>query len=389
MNAQLQASAANRTDRTETQTATRPGWPERLQRLRPWVGALLVAALAGEATARLDDWLFNDTPVLADADRARDLTHSEPWGARGKPNGAYRHWRLNSDGFNGPELQPSPPARRVMIMGASETFGLYEGKSLDYPRQLATELKRRGFGDIDVINASLAGLTLPYVEAYWTHWASRFKPDIVLIYPSAHFYLSDQIPAAPKVQATAAPIPRSDHPSRLFMRLRDQVRQIPGLRTVRSNYIVSQALQGKPSDYVFTHAPANHVEAFGASLAKLAEAIERSGATPILATQALKMPAQLSPADRAELSNFRVFFPRAMPDAFPDFSAKARDITFKIGKERGWQTIDVAGRFSGQRSLFADPVHFTTEGSRRLAAFLADELQPLLRKAPTRGTGAR
>ena len=38
-----------------------------------WPLGILFVAAAGEATARLDDWAFRDTPLLHSADRQHDL----------------------------------------------------------------------------------------------------------------------------------------------------------------------------------------------------------------------------------------------------------------------------------------------------------------------------
>jgi lysophospholipase L1-like esterase len=349
-----------------------------LTRLRPWLGALLVALAAGELASRLDDWLFSDTPLLATPDRASDLLKPEPWGVRGRPDGRYRRWQLDGNGFASPQVGLEAKGRRVMVLGASETFGLYESKGKDYPAQLALELQKRGIRDIEVVNAAIAGLTLPWLETYWVNWASRFKPDVVLIYPSAHFYLDTEIPKPPVWHDPPQELPRTDLPSRLGMRFLDKARQFPPLRSARRHWIVSGALAGKGPDYLFTSPPKDRVAAFVQALERLTEAVERTGSRPVLVTQAFMTPLELSATDRAQLEYFRIFFPRALPEVFPAFSAEARNAVNALGKRRGWAVIDVASELSGKRELFADPVHFTDTGSQRVAKLLADAVPAVL-----------
>jgi lysophospholipase L1-like esterase len=346
----------------------------RFARARPWLAAAAIALAAGEVAARLDDRLFADTPLLANPDRARDLLVQETWGFRGRPNGAYKRWQLNSFGFSGPEIAELPAGRRIMVLGASETFGLYESKGKDYPAQLAAELVRRRRGDIEVVNAGVAGMTLPSLTVYWQQWASRFKPDTVLVYPSAHFYLDAQVPRAPQGPQNAEPLARTDLPSRFAMRLRDHLRQTSVVKAARAWLAVRSETQGKGPEHLFASAPTDRVAAFAADVEQLGEAIERSGARPVLLTHAFKMAGALSAADRAELEAFRVFFPRALPEAFPAFAAAAREAVIAVGQRRRWIVVDVAGTLSGRRHLFADPVHLTDEGSRLMAATLADAL---------------
>ncbi len=345
------------------------------------MGALAVTLLAAEITARLDDRLFNETPILSNPDREHDLLQAEPWGYRGKPYGLYRRWQLNRHGFLGPEINETASGKRIMVLGASETFGLYEAKGKDYPAQLAVELARLGNPDVEVVNAAIVGQAVPSITAHWVNWASRFKPDIVLIYPSSHFYL-DVDPPRPAIPSTRATPHKPPLQSRFAERLKDQAKQIPVLRSMRARHAVAAALAGKDRDFTFATPPANRLAAMITDLDHLMSTIERSGGRPVLVTHAFKMPLPIEPRDRAELEYFRIAFPRAAAEVFPAFGAAARTAIIELGKARGWPVIDAAEKLTGRRELFADPVHFTTDGARQMAVLLAEALHALLGPAP-------
>ena len=209
---------------------------------RQWLpaaaAALFIGILSAEAVSRIDDWIFSDVPLYASPSRDRDLTIQETWGIRGRPHGHYRRWALNSHGFLGPEATAEPVGQRVMVLGASETFGLYESKGNDYPAMLTGELKRNGNAAIEIVNAAVAGMSLPAMTVYWENWASKFKPSAVLVYPSSHFYLADTPPAPPISRSPLPPPPASGITSRFAERLQDQLRQIPLLRSIRAHLIV-------------------------------------------------------------------------------------------------------------------------------------------------------
>ncbi len=348
---------------------------------RPWLkraasafGALLALTAGGEVASRFDDRLFNDIPLAASPDRGFDLIKAEPWGYRGRPDGHFRRWKLNSHGFLGPEIAENPRGTRIMVLGASETFGLFEGRDRDYPSQLAAELARRKGSRVEVINAGIAGQALPALEQNWIHWSSRFRPNIVLIYPAAHFYLDNEPPVArppsPEILARRPSVVQT----RFGERILDQVKQIPLLRSIRANREIAAALKGRDDDYMFRTPPVARLEALSHDLERVAAAVEKSGARPVLITHAFKNPLVLNPADRRDLQYFRIYFPRATHEVFPQFSMAARDVVRDLGIRRGWQVIDAAAKLSGRRDLFSDPVHFTADGARELAGLIADEI---------------
>jgi len=67
----------------------------------------VVLWLAAEVTARVDDRIRHDVPVLASPERERELTLHDEFGVRGRPHGVFKKWRLNAFGFRGPRLRAS------------------------------------------------------------------------------------------------------------------------------------------------------------------------------------------------------------------------------------------------------------------------------------------
>ena len=348
------------------------------------VAVLGLGLTSAEFAARIDDRLFGDVPLLANPDRELDLTVRDENGLHGRPFGMFRKWKLDNFGFLGPDIAPTPTARRVMVLGASETFGLYESAGNDYPSRLRKLLSERGNRDVEIVNAGMAGMALPTLLQYWRSWAGGFGAKLVLVYPSPHFYLDDEPPriasAPPPARAPAALDPRDPLQwSRFAVRIKDLVRQIQILRDIRAYLVVRQALRGKGPDYLFTaDPPTDRIVAFTRDLEQLSAAIVERGATPVLVTHAFRYPSPPARGDLAELRYFRMFLPRATPEAMPAFDLAARDAVLDLGRRRGWTVIDAAPALNGQRHLFADPVHFNDAGSLAMARQLVGPLEALL-----------
>lgn len=342
-----------------------------------WVVAIAIVVCFGELTSRLDDWIFQSIPFLANPDREYDLVLNDAHGVRGRPNGRFKKYQLNAFGFRGPEIGKEKPAAvpRVMILGASETFGLYESEGHEYPALLSEDLAKQGH-NVEVINAAVAGMTLPSIEAFWKNWAKEFKPDLVVIYPSPMFYLDNELPrpATPNPAGQVAPGFRS----RFFERLKDSAKQWTLLKEVRNRFVLWRALRGKDESFLFDDVPADRREAFSNDLTNLVKEIQNDGAKVALVTHAFKAGSELTATDDAELQGFRIFFPRAVPKTMAAFEATANVDVDKVAAATGAKLIDAAAELSGQRKLFADPVHFNDAGSRAMAEILARGIAPLL-----------
>lgn len=347
-----------------------------LRRLGLWALAGLTCLVSGEVVARLDDWIFLGAPFSSDPDRERDLLMNDAYCLRGRPHGQFKKYKLNSFGFRGPEIakQKSAGTTRVIVLGASESFGLYEAIDHEYPALLRKTLAD---DNVEIVNAAIAGMSLPTLADYWEHWVKDFGADIVLIYPSPPFYLDDEPPKAlapePEKEASSPPFQ-----SRLWGRFRDSAKQSDLIKSLRVRFLLARALAGKEDAWLYRAVPADRLEGYRHDLESLAAAVEASGATPVLVTHAFKTAWPASGPDAAELDAYRVFFPRADPAVFPAFDEAARHATIALGKARGWAVIDAAAEFSYKRPYFADPVHFNDAGSQAFADLLARELRPLL-----------
>lgn len=135
-----------------------------------------------EMASRVDQWWTYGAPILGAYTYDTALFAVDDFGIYGMPNGRYEKWRLNAFGFRGDEITLEKPSDRLRIVciGASETFGFYENPGNEWPRRLEKGLLNEGI-KAEVINAAIAGMSLPQRIQHLKNRLVRFKPDVVIV----------------------------------------------------------------------------------------------------------------------------------------------------------------------------------------------------------------
>ena len=347
---------------------------DNLKRLAFYLILALVIGFSAEVTARTEDFIRRGVPLLSTPDRTRDLVLHDALGIRGRPNGRYGRWQLNSAGFRGPEIARRPVAQchRVMVLGASESFGLYESEGHDYPNQLADRL--RGPTCYEVVNASLFGLTLPGITRLWESWAKEFGARTVVIYPTPAFYLNDRAPAAP-----GPPPPASSGPPwwtpRLLGRAVDlfEYPQFVHRRLMARQAVALEAEHDRA--WFFESVPQDRVTLFEKDLDALVSSVLAAGAAPVLITHAIGFQRPPAASQLDALETWRLLMGKPRAHVLLEFEDATRQATIRVAARNGITVIDAAGFMNGHDEWFAsDLLHFNDEGAAILAATLASRL---------------
>lgn len=334
-----------------------------------FLGFMIFVGLGAEFGARLDDRLFENVPMLANP-RYEDLITHDELGRHGKPFAKFKKWRLNNFGFRGPDtqLETIRGCRRVMILGASESFGLYESPDAEYPALL----RQDNDSCVEILNTAIAGMTLPSITDYWNRWLKRFKPDDVLIYPSPLFYLSDAVPVKNTTQSQAKVTP--DVPairtlrSRFFDRLRDRFNVPAPLQISRNKRYVQAIIAAKPAGWIFREIPIGRLDAFELDLDRLVISVASTGTRVHLLTHAIKFrEINEHNANSLEVWDCLVNFPRAEAQIMVKFNTQTNERLRKVAAAHGIPTIDIAGELTDCQECFGDLIHFTDAGARRVA----------------------
>ncbi len=366
------------------------------------VGLAALFILVLEVCARIDDWATWGAPPWGHYSREL-LTVQDELGTRGRPNGWFEKWRLNSHGFRGPEISMQKPdgVIRIAVMGASETFGLYESPGKEFPAQLQTMLEGARPGRYQVINAACAGMSLPRIAHYFRVWVGKFDPDVVIIYPTPASYLTNEAPRS-KINVRHGPPVKPPESLRLARKVRIILkRALPArVRDRLRERRISRTIRRHKPDWVWQNLPPERVALFRRHLTELIDTVRDAGPRVVLATHANRFPqdrGKWTKADEIQMTAWRRFHPRATEPVLLSMERAGNQALFELGEQHGIPVVDLAEIVPGSRRVltnlahamgltwmkpvemnqFGDFAHFTDSGAQVAAFALARQILEL------------
>ncbi|MBL0179977.1 MAG: SGNH/GDSL hydrolase family protein [Gemmatimonadetes bacterium] len=360
-------------DPSENQASVGPG-----RRLAAGVVLLILILVTAEVAVRVEEWFRWRTPIGSPLQVATDLAIRDATGIHPAPNTAFRKWRFNSVGTRGAEPVDGVP--RLIVTGASESFGLYESPEREYPKQLADSLHASGC-PADVLNAAFPGMSLPTVEQDLRLRLAALHPTAVLYYPTPPQYLDgDGLPQPARPDSTGSGPLRPLRPSSRFAaRAANQLKtMLPPLADFLRRREIAALRRELPADSLFTTLPAARLDAFEHDLRRLVGTIRQIGATPLLATHANGF-LSTTPMPASVLRAWERFYPRATGATLVAFDSAASARVRQVAADSAVTIVDPWQAFHGlpAPTYFADFSHFTDAG----AAKMASEILPGARTA--------
>jgi len=344
---------------------------------------LLVILLAMEISARTEDRVRYGTPWFSPYREQAEMIVRDADGVHGRRSARFQKWAMDSLGFRGPEVDsaPAPGTLRVVAAGASETYGLYESEGKEYPRQLQDSLTAAlpalsclGARRVEVLNAAMAGMTLPTVTQDVRLRLRRFSPKIIVYYPTPAQYLNDELPVAARPDSNAAGPARPDwrrslHP-RVFDRLREQAKLLlpAGVQDYLRTRMVEAEVARHGPGWRWDRLPSDRLEAYEADLRVLVGAIRGVGAEPVLATHGSIFSPGQAP-DPRPLHMYQRFYPRATGEVILAFDSAAAVRTRRVAQDSSTGFADVLDAVPP--AGYADNIHFNDAGASRAAGTMA------------------
>lgn len=347
-------------------------WSRRLAQLLLFAATLEVAARVDDAlTHGASPWSRHGAEVLRFVDGEGIV--------RNVPGARFEKWRINALGFRGPEVarEPRPGVPRVVCLGQSESFGLYESPGEEWPAQLSRLLQPTHPG-LEVINASVVGTGRSTRRAYVERSLLPLRPDVLVLLPSPFNEATETVrPAPPPRPGPAGQPPVLRAPPKLKLRLIgalpaalvERFRAAANARTLRK--LEASELHGEPPlDRIPDQAVADHER----HLREMVALLRARGVRPVLATY----PTLVHPENLGALSHvldaeriYRVWFSaRGLIDAGERLNAATRRVA--AGLHVPLADLDAA--VPRDRTHFADDVHYTDAGAHVVAEVVAAAL---------------
>jgi hypothetical protein len=344
---------------------------------------LLVILVAMEVSARTEDRVRYGTAWFSPYREQAEMIVRDADGVHGRRSAQYQKWGMDSLGFRGPEIDSAPPpgTLRVVAAGASETFGLYESEGKEYPRQLQDSLTAAlpaltclGASRVEVLNAAMAGMTLPTVSQDVRLRLRRFQPNVIVYYPTPSQYLNDEMPVAARPDSNPAGPSgpdwrRSLHP-RVFDRLREQAKLLlpAGVQDYLRTRMVQAEVARHGPGWRWDSLPADRLDAYETDLRLLVGVIRSIGAEPVLATHG-SIFALGQVRDPGPLHMWERFYPRATGEVILAFDSAAAVRTRRVARDSATGFADVLHEV--EPAGYADNIHFNDAGAGRVAGTMA------------------
>jgi len=301
------------------------------------VGLVVLFVVVLELCARVDDWLTWGAPFWGHYSHSMLMVVDE-LGPHSRFGVGFEKWRVNSHGFRGPEITMKKPEGviRVVLIGASETFGLYESPGKEFPSQMQQMLDVAKPGRYQVLNAGCAGMTLPRFTYYFGAWLRKFEPDIAIIYPTPASYVSNRAPAE-KTKIRTGPPRKLPENMRLKRKTKIVLKRfIPtGVQKRLRQMLVDRRERTYELGWMWQQAPPGRVRLFEQHLTALVDEIRGSGTRVILATHAHRFPRDReawSQTDEMLMAAWRRFYPRATEKCLLGMEDETSRVVVELGK---------------------------------------------------------
>lgn len=277
---------------------------------------------------------------------------------------------INSLGFRGAEVTLDKPAStfRIACLGGSTTFGLYcRDNDHTWPALLEQRLRATYPGrDIEVINAGVPGYTLTDSLANFQERVQPLGLDLVIVYHGPNDLSYEQRRAFGGDRADA----EADGVWPVTQWLTEQ--SLLFRKVVKNIHVHWASTQGPVRH---DRLPVDSVRRIGDRLGKLVAACQAGGAQVVVCTVATQFRAGQPDATRRRAAGTAMYYNKhlslgGLVDAYDRINAAVR----AVGRGRGLVLADLAGAVPGDEAHFGDSVHFTDQGTAKVADCLAEAI---------------
>ena len=352
-----------------------------------------VFSLTIEVCSRLEDSIKYGAPFWGKYS-AECLKFSENGIPYNLPNARFEKWKHNGLGFRGPEIsiEKQIGESRVVCLGASESYGLYESPDMEWPAQLRKILPSEKF---QVINASVVGLGMRNFEPYLHKRVLPLHPDIVVLCINPFFYAAAFEKSVQPKKTTVIKIAKStvldQHPCRDAFQFRSLPRAKQALKQALSSCFpdslrryqlatMKRQISSLEREKLRGLEPRNIASessliSFKQDLTILVRSLKSQGIEVVLCSYpALIDHTNLKIYPEIFLDNRRFFIQFSLKGMI-DILERFNLVVHNVAIEERTIFVDAHAIMPKNTKYFGDNVHYTDVGARRIAEAVARKLQ--------------
>lgn len=282
-------------------------------------------------------------------------------------DGARQRIQANQHGLRSDEIAFERPAGglRIALLGASSVMGAYAKDNASTSSALLQRKLQAAMPDrrVEVLNAGMAGFGLRDQAQLLDRLVSRFRPDLVIVYPGFNDFAGYCRGSAEPPRAQPQPLHTMELPRwlvsvDLLLKNTTSLRQAPA---TGAQYRDAASLDLQP---------------YRQQLETLVEVGKRHRLRLLLATNARAYRPEQSLAEQQHLSqSARYYNPCFHIAGLHALYDRHNAVITEVARASGLGLIPVADRMPGGPRYFVDASHFNAAGEALLADLLVERLR--------------
>jgi lysophospholipase L1-like esterase len=282
------------------------------------------------------------------------------------PNSRLGRIHINNLGFRGPDVEAAktPDTIRFLFLGSSTTYDAYSAEGENWPHRTLTLLQEYYSNcRLDFVNAGLPGYGTDSILKLYEAKLAELGADVIILLPGDINQDLDWLASRQGFDATHYERSLLAELSVLWAKIEMNLRIIELQRAAfnRTDKVILDLDLLK--------------ERFRTRLAMLIDRINKDEPLVLISEIGSQLRNQLSQAEQVRAANTSLFF---MPNvALQDVLATRlvyNDIIREVASSKRATVIQSIHAPPPNRTYYKDTTHFTPQGSRAMAAALAEEL---------------
>ena len=303
----------------------------------------------------------------------------------GSEAGTVRAYIRNGYRGLGFSVDKPPDELRIVILGGSFVFDTSAPAEGDWPHQVETLLREKGFTGVRVINGGVPGHSSFDAVGRLASEVHFYRPDIVLLcnaWNDIKYFnqISAQLTPLRYIRPMSRPTHRHYPPSPM-RKLLDRA-HLFRIMTALPGMFARYADEGKLPEGEYSDSVSQAgIDQYSLNLRNFVDICRNMEAEPLLVTQ----PHLPTAGNRDQVvERIRYDWVLLSHEALCRAFTVCEEANRTVAVEKGCRLIELSDPLSGRMDLFSDHVHVNRKGSRAVAELVAESLAQALRaRAPT------
>ena len=353
-----------------------------------YIVAFVIFCAAVEMSARIDDWIRYDAPFWGPYKAQRLRTWDSDGIRTNVPGSRFEKWQNDSLGFRGPEIAVAKKngIRRIVCLGASESYGLYESQGMEWPAQMGAMLDSSRF---EVINAATVGLPMTQYIQYFDKYVAKLDPDFAILYIEPASYVAARQRAINNPEKKTSSEVRSLQAGVGSVSIRDRLRTLPKLMIAIKQFFPTSIIaeydrkdaiknvEAAERQYLNGHealddVPADCLNDYRNDIEAIVEHLREHGVSVILCTYPSLLDENKIDEYFTTYMEGRRFVVELSLQGFARSVHELNSQNRLAADELGVPLVDMESVVPKNKDYFADNVHYTNKGAELVARTMAD-----------------